>query len=531
MEKPEIVNGDSEVSYEEVLSKFQVERQIDSSITDTANVMISASYLEEGKDILVAAREKLLKEDPRELFLGCLKHIVSQIRSAEVAKKYFWFEQLDALGIRGLGIHVDDLELIGKDSKNIFRAEPKWDRIKEHIDKVVLGKSFIEQIAVPSDKELWGDEFPLRMSACDASQHPFKLRIPVFNTYFSTPIVVNNAAGIIKERRDDKPEWVKVVVPKNTQDFENWVIIGHKDFDELEENDYQWATRSAMDVGQYFVEETYLLSYGGLSKKPDIHFRDGRIFPMDKAANCKIQNRHGQLTREAIWRMCTTLKKARELGIIFCGASKLVELKVFSIVIDWYIREVMKDKKWGVSRHVLTDSEMSRHILFNPEFKGDFKNTFVTCRIVRSFYTTSNYNSRTDAQFQNDLNGFSDIMHTRGLSAKQIVEEALKCQVAMFFVGHSTNSEYYTPRYEFAFYEEDRKDADEIVLKVLSALRLSAFEVDTDHLRTMDRPILMPIPLMYSHNLSKTMGEILAQEWKGRTYAEYIKLKKQQTPV
>lgn len=135
----------------------------------------------------------------------------------------------------------------------------------------MLGDFFIEKLSVPSDIELWGEEFPLRTSACDASQHRFKLRTP-FNVNFSSPVVINNSAGILKERGTEKSKWQYIIVPKGTQDFEDWVVVGFKDYTELSENDYEWATKSAMDVGQFYVEETYVFPYGGLKFKPDIHF-------------------------------------------------------------------------------------------------------------------------------------------------------------------------------------------------------------------------------------------------------------------
>ncbi len=515
------------ISFEEVLSRAQVERILDPSITQTAKALLSASLLEQGRDILLEARERLLKEDPRKLFLECVKFIVTKIKSVDKSQRYYWLDQLDSLAIRGLGIKIDDLEFIGDTSLNIFRAEPKWDNIKKHIDSVVLGKYFIEEVSVPSDDELWKNEFPLRMSSCDASQHRFKLRIPFLASYFSTPIIVNNAAGVIKERKTDKPGWVNIVVPKNTQGFEDWVVIGYDDYSNLTSEDYEWAAKSAMDVGQYFVEETYVLSYKGAASKPDIHLRDGRVFPQDKAMNCRLQNRHGQLTREALWRMCTTLKKARDLDIIFCGVSKNVELKVFSTLVDWYIREEMKEEQWNTTRHILTDSEVMKNMIYHKEFNSTFSKIFITCKVVRSFYTTSNFNNRTDKQFQNDLESLKDTYHNRDLTAKKIVEEALKYKVAMFFAGHSNTNEYYIPRYEFVLYEEDYAKVDKISLKILSALRLGTFQVDTDHLRNLEEPLLIPIPLTYSHDLSKAMGEILSHDWMARTYAEFMRLKKQ----
>jgi len=516
---------ETSITYEEVLTRAQVERLIDPSITQTANALLSASYYEEEKTILNDVRERLTKEDPRELYLKCIKYLVDKIRNTQDPSKYFYVEQLDSLAIRGLGIKIDDLEYIGSSSKSIFKAEPKWDNIKKHIESVVLGKSFIEKISVPDDKDLWGVEFPLRISSCDASQHRYKLRIPFFRRHFSTPIVINNAAGIIKEKKTDNPQWINIVVPKNTQDFENWVVVGYDDYTNLPDNDYEWATKSAMDVGQFFVEEVYILPYGGAAKKPDIHLRDGRIFPQDHALNCKITNRHGLLTREAIWRMTTTLNKAKELGVRFCGLSKNVELKIFSTVIDWYIREEMKQSNWNPTLHIPSDTEVMRHILCNENFEGTFKEIYVTCKIIRSFYTTSNLNSRTDKQVLNDLDSLKSIMHNRGLSAKQIVESALKFKVAMFFAGHTNNAEYHIPRYEFAIYDEDYQNIDEIVIRILSAVRLASLQIDQDHLRDMEDPILLPVPLALAHDLSKKMGEVISRDWISRTYAEFIKMR------
>ena len=116
---------EAQISYEEILSRAQVEREQDSSIIQTAKALFSASYLEGGRDVILEAREKLLKEDPRELYLKYIKFLVEKIKTSEKSKKYFWIEQLDTLAIRGLGIKIDDLEFIGKGSKEVFRAEPK----------------------------------------------------------------------------------------------------------------------------------------------------------------------------------------------------------------------------------------------------------------------------------------------------------------------------------------------------------------------------------------------------------------------
>jgi len=514
------------VIFEEILSRAQAERRMEPSIRSTAEILVSASYFEERKDVVLEAREKLMKEDPKKLYFECIKDLVKLIQEEEKSRKYMWASQLSDLALQGLGIKIDDLAFRGVSSKDMFSGEPHWDRIKERIDENVLGEYFIEKFSVPFDIELWGEEFPLRMSACDASQHRFKLATP-FNPNFSSPAVVNNAAGVIKTRGSDKSDWNYVVVPKNTQDFEDWVIVGFKDYTELNENDYEWATKSAMDVSQFYVEETYILPYGGMKLKPDIHFRDGRIFPQDHAMNCKLQNRHGELTREAIYRMTKTLRKARELDITFCGMAKHPNLKVYSIIVDWYIKQKMGDENWNITGHILTDSEVMRRMLYIDNFNAStFNEIYVTCPIVRDFYTTSNLNRRTDKQVVNDLNSLKNIYHSRNLTAINIVDEALKYKVAMFFAGHSSTSEFYFPRYEFVYYDSGENVKQDII-KILSALRLASFDVDEEHLWGLEEPIctLLPTPTLISHELSKKMGEELSNDWASKVYAEFISLK------
>jgi hypothetical protein len=518
------------VIFEEILSRAQAERKLEPSIKVTAEVLVSASYFDEHAEIVQEARKKLTKEEPRSLYFECIKDLVDSVREERKWKKYIWANQLGDLGLQGLGIKIDDLSWRGVNSKDIFRGEPDWEAIRSHINENVLGDFFIEKLSVPPDTELWGEEFPLRTSACDASQHRFKLRTP-FNVNFSSPVVINNSAGVLKERGIERSKWEHIIVPKGTQDFEDWVVVGFKDYTELSENDYEWSTKSAMDVGQFYVEETYIFPYGGLKFKPDIHFRDGRIFPQDHAMNCKLQNRHGELTREAIYRMTTALKKAEELGITFCGVAKHVNLKIYSSIIDWYIRKKMGVENWNMTGHILSDTEVMRRILCNENFEAStFNEIYVTCPIARSFYTTSNLNRRTEKQVVNDLNSLNNIYHSRNLTARSIVNEALEYKVAMFFAGHSKSPEVYFPRYEFVFHDKE-DHMEENIVKILSALRLASLDMDVDHLWGLEEPIntMIPTPLLIAHNLSKKVGEELVTDWVSKVNAEFIRLKNQQS--
>lgn len=54
-------SGESTVVFEEILSRAQAERRLEPSITSTAEVLVSASYFDERKEVVLEAREKLKK--------------------------------------------------------------------------------------------------------------------------------------------------------------------------------------------------------------------------------------------------------------------------------------------------------------------------------------------------------------------------------------------------------------------------------------------------------------------------------------
>lgn len=519
-----------ELSFDEKLSRLEAETRVDPIISQTADFLFRASLFDQERKILQEATKNLLHENPRELYLAFLKDCVQVLRTPHLEKsqQVRLLRYIGDVALAGLGIWQDDLGLRNAGQSDIkLTSEPNWTVIKEHIDQTVFGNSFFEQISVPDDSILWGTEFPLRMSSCDASQHRFKLKVP-FRKTIASPVVVNNSGGTIKSKVDGQSHWQHVAIPKDTSDYENWVIIGPADYAEMEEGDYEWATKSSMDVGQFFIEETFIFKHGGMTHKPDVHFRDGRIFPQDKLMNCTLTNRHGALTREAMYRMATTCRTANELKILFSGVAKQVELRVYSTIINWYIITHMHfdRKKWNPTGHIVSDSEMIRHMLYLPDFNASlFNKILITCPIKRRFHTASNLNRRTKQQVENDLNRLSNIYHTRDLSAREIVDEALKCDVMMFFAGHSTTDEMYFPRYEFLVNQNNTKDIYNTIHRILSALRLASFDIDEDHLRGLEEPIktLVPAPLLVAHDISKKMGEELSANFAQRTIQEFIK--------
>lgn len=520
-------SNEQSFSFEETLSRLEAETRLDPAVARTADYLVAASMLDDQKDVLQEACDKLKSENPREIYFKFLKDSVNNLKTTEKSRQYKLIKQINNVAIMGLGIWQEDLGLTssGKQALKIS-GEPKWDIIKNHIGETVFGNYFIEELSVPSDTTLWGNDFPLRMSSCDASQHRFKLRVP-FNKTWATPVVVNNSAGTIKERQGSEPKWKHVSVPKDTREYEDWVILGPDDYSEMDDGDYEWAAKSSMDVGQFFVEETFIFKHGGMTLKPDVHFRDGRIFPQDHLMNCTIQNRHGQLTREATFRMANTCETAKKLNMLYCGVAKQVNLKVYSTIINWYITHIMGKTEWNPTGQVISDSEMMRNVLYNNDFKANtFAKINISCPILRRYETASNLNRRTRKQVQNDLDRLSKVFHSRGLTAREIVEQALKVNVVMFFAGHSPTDELYIPRYEFSTLDSTiSEQVKPTILKILSALRLASFDVDQDHLRGLDEPIntLVPTPILVAHDISKKMGDELASNFAQKATAEFLR--------
>jgi hypothetical protein len=267
--------------------------------------------------------------------------------------------------------------------------------------------------------------------------------------------------------------------------------------------------------------------HGGMSLKPDVHFRHGRIFPQDHLMNCKLENRHGQLTREAMYRMITTFRAAKELEMQYCGVVKQVQLKIYSTIINWYIKKNLNKPNWNPTGHIVSDSEIMRNIIYHTDYEADsFQRIILTCAILRRFETAAYLNRRARNLVRNEIDSLSNVYHSRDITAKDLVTEALKLGVIMFFAGHTRNDELYIPRYEFAVFPSvPFNGLKKSICKLLSALRLASFDVDEDFLYGLEDPIrtLVPTPLLIAHDISEKMGEELASNFAERATAEFIK--------
>ena len=245
-------------------------------------------------------------------------------------------------------------------------------------------------------------------------------------------------------------------------------------------------------------------------RPPDIIFRDGSLFPQDAyLENFLIENRRGDFTREAIREMLDCLSYAREIGVVYCGVSKNVQLKVYSAIVDWFILNNI-DPNWQFGNYTLNDGQMMSILLASPSFVEDnLEQTVATCLIRRSFTTRANLNLRADlddldTHFQKFQDQYPEI---------DISPYSRLCKTAhvyMFFIGHSKSPEQQLPRYEF-FHSESLGTPQKVTQKILSGIQRCGFTIDADHSFMADDPVnyLIPTVTQQAHILSKDVGRYI----------------------
>jgi hypothetical protein len=202
------------------------------------------------------------------------------------------------------------------------------------------------------------------------------------------------------------------------------------------------------------------------------------------------------------------LSYAKQVGVIYCGVSKNVQLKVYSAVLDWFITKQI-DKNWEVGNYTLNDGQAMSLLLSSPDFVEDnLQQALATCLIRRSFTTRATLNNRTRIA---DLNSWFDRYQEN--QEVDITSYRRLCDIAhvyMFFVGHSKSPQQQLPRYEF-FYTELQGTPMAVAEKTLLALRHCGLTSDHDHSFMADKPVtyILPTVTQQAHLLSKDVGKYI----------------------
>ncbi len=449
------------------------------------------------------AREVLLRCDPRELYFDFLIDLKRQIEQNS-SKSEVFANLLNTVAIRGFGMSKRELWAYPP-ARGGTRWQVDFDNnaVQSHLNDHVVGKYFLNPIVL--DKTVWDGRLPI-IGSSDVSQHRSAVPVPAYFFKHSVPFVLNNAAGTLYSVQDGSPKFDNIFNPKPDEELLRWMLIDPSYQDDLNPEDYQRCLNSAMDVGQYKFDLAYLLKAN--RRSPDIIFRDGSLFPQDAYLdNFLIENRRGDFTREAIRELLDCLSYAREIGGIYCGVSKNVQLKTYSAIVDWYVAKHI-DPNWTFGNYTFNDGQMMSVLLASPSFLGDnLEQAITTCLIRRSFTTRANLNTKTD------LDGLDNYFRTYQdhHSEVDITPYRRLCEIAhvyMFFIGHSKSPQQQLPRYEF-FYSESLGNIEEITQKILSGIQSCGFTIDKDHSFMADQPVtyLIPTVTQHAHTLSKDVGK------------------------
>jgi hypothetical protein len=258
-----VIRSAEVLSREEVVAQSRqgMDGEPYSPVAQTADYMKRAVRFEEAWETTVQqARAALLEKDARELyfeFIADLKHQIEQ----GVPKAPRLAHLLEQVAIRGLGIRRQHFR-IEKPQRGGTRWRVNWnpDAIAKHLEENVVGDYFLNPISI--DDNFWRGRVPL-VGASDVSQHRSAVPIPARFFKRSVPFVLNNAAGTLFRLHGGEPKYDNLFDPKPDDELLRWMLIDPSYQDELEPEDYQRCLASAMDVGQYKFDHTYLLKAEG----------------------------------------------------------------------------------------------------------------------------------------------------------------------------------------------------------------------------------------------------------------------------
>lgn len=505
---------ESILSNAQVLSRDQVAAQADQErtvqeydpINQTVSYMQKAVQLEDSWNAIIQkAREALLTVDARQLYMDFFKDLKRQVEQ-NTSKSARLAELIELVAIRGFGMTKQHIQL-HKPAKGGTRWQVTLNEanVQSHLDNHIVGKYFLNPVEV--DDAIWQGRMPL-IGASDVSQHRSAVPVPARFFKRSVPFVLNNAAGTMFRIKAGEPSYENVFNPKPDETLLRWMLIDPSYQDELDPEDYQRCIASAMDVGQYKFDLEYLLK---ADRSPQVVFRDGSIFPQDAYLdNFVAESKRGEFTREAIRELLNCLLYAREMGVIYCGVSKNVQLKVYSAVIDWYIERHI-DKTWEVGNYTLNDGQAMSLLLSSPSFVGDnLQHTVSTCIIRRSYTTRANLNTRSNVDLNNLQSYFSHYEHQHEVDINPFRRLCEIAHVYMFFIGHSKSPQQQLPRYEF-FYTESLGSVQAIAQKILASIQYCGLMTDEDHSFMADNPViyLLPSVTRQAHLISKDVGKYI----------------------
>lgn len=554
----------------------------------------SVLYEENRRTVLKKVFDLWRNEDPRQLIFRYIEWLVDQFnRVAEQYNVTFGRSDRDKLrrradklsrdilefGNRGLGIHYSDLhaEIPDKVAYSVtYNPEP----VRAHLDRTVFGEHMIDEIQLtPQQIEEAVDE--MVVAGTDSSMHigEINMGLSSYAEDETMPLTVNNAAAFWRYG-DQIPRTVvdknpRDMLPWNTQQMEGppnentkYMIVGPEVFEDVGEDKYTRIAVSASEIVQRRMDEQSIKH--AIRRMPDIVFHDGRIYPMEHKLNNYLgEGEYGDTVRSAIryfYNILVQISGRKRKSPLYTGVVKSTELKIFSRLLDWYIR-------YGVVKSEVDDHKLGENWPKTPPFPDTSAITyllslggyepkagrfFTTCQIRRNFSTLAGFYERVwNGEPIRDWEGyFKDYKRKRTeiyepgdplpavlkYDIEPFVELCDRAGVLMFFINHTQNSTDAPrlPRYEIFcdVTAPEGNDPDRVrqqIERVLQGLMLSGVQADKDHNLSASiaasgkqNAIMIPNVVYEAHETAKVVGKDFEAQFRAAIFSRLIQTLKAQ---
>ena len=285
-------------------------------------------------------------------------------------------------------VALDDRQL--KSGSNITPS-----LFREYLKLSLLGTSVLEKI-IPPEIDL-----PIHIGGSDASIQPISLSYVLPWQVEPGDLSIVTAIGvrydIFKGVRDldRSPEPRVLAQYERRQAIEEGLLIPPANTLGYDEEFESRIKEAAMNLRQYVKDHDLMFVSEPVVK---IHFRDGRIFPLEHRLYDAIQpGLHGNIVRSAlkIFRNITNAIGAEQGKILYCGFVKRAGIAIIAPLFFWYVGFGSADRGSIIDKGVTLDeflkSPESDNVVVNRLFAAVSKNNpadkgvYVTFRLLRRF--------------------------------------------------------------------------------------------------------------------------------------------------
>jgi len=271
-----------------------------------------------------------------------------------------------------------------------------WDpkELKRYLRMSIIGESVLEKTQLEKPK------LPVHLGGSDASRQPIDLTTILPWEMESQELNIVTAVGVRYDiftgakGIDRYPEPRTLAQYERRQAIEEGFLIPPVGTAGVTEDMYGRVLEAAMDLRQYYKDYDMVFLREPLV---NIHFRDGRIFPLEHRLQDAIQlGTHGLIVRSALrmFRQIVNGVGAEEGQILYCGYVKRTHIYIMKDLFYWYAGFGSAS---GNSEPVLPDVTVedfarapeSDSFIMSYLFKAlkdlDKDGTYVTFRILRRF--------------------------------------------------------------------------------------------------------------------------------------------------